>query len=960
MPKAFLITPFSPESAGNENPQLFATVQAAVNEATKLAGVDLVHPAQIKASGVIVEDVKKEIREADVVIAILTGQNPNVFYELGIALETAARPAILIVGSDDDVPFDVRPHRYLTYNSSGQLVCLPATLAEAIRATLARPPTTLQIAVEAQIRFHANGLSLHHGDAKAANDPLLPFFDLPDVFDAFKLLSWRVRLTSYVGYQEELASLIDWATSDKKETAVRLITGQGGSGKSRLAAELALELRNRRYSAGFLNLGIEEVIRVREKGLVGIIDYPEQFLPQILQLLRSIKSANLADLPIRLLLLSRFPADYWREKFDAIQASYIVDSQQTNLKRLTLDQSLDIYQEAVRALGIKYLGKEVENSEHEVISWLNRDPDLNCRPLFSLAAALHTVDEPEEKLSLTGRDTLRQVARRERIRLEPYGQVLGFEKHGLGRLIALGALRGDLDLTVVKNLNKPYLKLNWPEQSRLPKIISEMPQWDERHSLLRAPQPDLLAAAFLEQILDDAPQDVRAEWAWVAIRDLLLADPERRSLITRLERIAQDIALLYEHSDTALSATLVDMSARRYEKVSKVPELYEDWIVEVDTFQASAEMARIAWHFLSQLSSGEPLRVAERLLKQADLYELDRGLLLKIHLPAWPIWILNRRISRGEKVYYARRRLAGLQLLSGDFRGAAATAAATLAQYKESAAPHSEYKKQFELRDGYLFAAACMAEAGDTRESLKWIEEAFANPEQFVFYFATPDGVLDLQRMFFRLYVRLHRSRLRRSQSPVPNSDPELTRCLQNIFRSFNRLYSAGLRLFGDGTRLNIITTNLFLALEALLGPGIIPARGKETTITMLNLSRSSARGLSLTTLQLPSLALTLAELSVILSGRADEQRTVLIQILELFEHILSSTKDPGFSEISEEVRADLTGLRSSQNPSGCLAEMRAKCKLPDDAVRSSIWNVGCIMTFVLSNFLFDTKGSIY
>jgi hypothetical protein len=53
MPKAFLITPFSPESAGNENPQRFATVQAAVNEATKLAGVDLVHPAQIKASGVI-------------------------------------------------------------------------------------------------------------------------------------------------------------------------------------------------------------------------------------------------------------------------------------------------------------------------------------------------------------------------------------------------------------------------------------------------------------------------------------------------------------------------------------------------------------------------------------------------------------------------------------------------------------------------------------------------------------------------------------------------------------------------------------------------------------------------------------------------------------------------------------------------------------------------------------------
>jgi Cdc6-like AAA superfamily ATPase len=242
------------------------------------------------------------------------------------------------------------------------------------------------------------------------------------------------------------------------------------------------------------------------------------------------------------------------------------------------------------------------------------------------------------------------------------------------------------------------------------------------------------------------------------------------------------------------------------------------------------------------------------------------------------------------------------------------------------------------------------------------IDWATSDKKETAVRLITGQGGSGKSRLAAELALELrHRSRLRRTQSPVTNSDPELTRCLQNIFGSFNRLYSAGLRLFGDGTRLNIITTNLFLALEALLGPGIIPARGKETTITMLNVSRScSARGLSLTTLQLPSLALTLAELSVILSGRTDEQQTVLIQILELFEHILSSTKDPGFSEISAEVRADFTGLRSSQNASGCLAKMRAKCKLPDDAVRSSIWNVGCIMTFVLSNLLLDIKGSIY
>jgi hypothetical protein len=83
---------------------------------------------------------------------------------------------------------------------------------------------------------------------------------------------------------------------------------------------------------------------------------------------------------------------------------------------------------------------------------------------------------------------------------------------------------------------------------------------------------------------------------------------------------------------------------------------------------------------------------------------------------------LNRQIARGVKVYEARRALAGCQLLSGDFHGAVATTASTLAKYQESASPHSEYKKQFEVRDGYLFAAACMAEAGETGESLKWIE----------------------------------------------------------------------------------------------------------------------------------------------------------------------------------------------------------------------------------------------
>jgi hypothetical protein len=102
MAKAFLITPFNPERAGHEDPEVFRDVQRAVANAVKAAGVELVHPAEMSAAGAIMDQVREGIAEADIVLAILTGQNPNVFCELGIALERASRPPLLIVSSRED------------------------------------------------------------------------------------------------------------------------------------------------------------------------------------------------------------------------------------------------------------------------------------------------------------------------------------------------------------------------------------------------------------------------------------------------------------------------------------------------------------------------------------------------------------------------------------------------------------------------------------------------------------------------------------------------------------------------------------------------------------------------------------------------------------------------------------------------------------------------------------------
>ena len=63
---------------------------------------------------VLVNDVVALIARSKVVVCDLTGRNANVFYEAGIA-HTLGRDVVLITQSPDDIPFDLRHHRYIQY-----------------------------------------------------------------------------------------------------------------------------------------------------------------------------------------------------------------------------------------------------------------------------------------------------------------------------------------------------------------------------------------------------------------------------------------------------------------------------------------------------------------------------------------------------------------------------------------------------------------------------------------------------------------------------------------------------------------------------------------------------------------------------------------------------------------------------------------------------------------------------
>lgn len=67
----------------------------------------------------IIQDVVSLICQSEVVICDLSGKNPNVFYEVGIA-HALGKKVILIAQNLEDVPFDLRHLRVIIYHPNGE------------------------------------------------------------------------------------------------------------------------------------------------------------------------------------------------------------------------------------------------------------------------------------------------------------------------------------------------------------------------------------------------------------------------------------------------------------------------------------------------------------------------------------------------------------------------------------------------------------------------------------------------------------------------------------------------------------------------------------------------------------------------------------------------------------------------------------------------------------------------
>jgi hypothetical protein len=91
-----------------------------ITRAVREAGMAPVRSDQRMTSGIVHSEMFRDLRDRDVVLADLSLDNPNVFYELGVRHVMSAGGTVLICRRDAKLPFDVGLSRVIFYDFDGQ------------------------------------------------------------------------------------------------------------------------------------------------------------------------------------------------------------------------------------------------------------------------------------------------------------------------------------------------------------------------------------------------------------------------------------------------------------------------------------------------------------------------------------------------------------------------------------------------------------------------------------------------------------------------------------------------------------------------------------------------------------------------------------------------------------------------------------------------------------------------
>jgi SAM-dependent methyltransferase len=105
--KAFVLMPFQNPYNGYYRDIFKPALEEASYQVSRADDVFSARPIML--------DIQDSIRAADLLLCDMSGRNPNVFYELGLA-HAIGKPTILVSSTEQDIPFDLRHVRVILYD----------------------------------------------------------------------------------------------------------------------------------------------------------------------------------------------------------------------------------------------------------------------------------------------------------------------------------------------------------------------------------------------------------------------------------------------------------------------------------------------------------------------------------------------------------------------------------------------------------------------------------------------------------------------------------------------------------------------------------------------------------------------------------------------------------------------------------------------------------------------------
>src|SRR5579859_56189 len=448
----------------------------------------------------------------------------------------------------------------------------------------------IKIGSHSSFSFSSNKKSSGENLVSAAELPL-PFHRNNSNPSTITLLSWHVALSTFVGRKAQLHELERWA--DEPHTmSVKFIVGDGGSGKSRLAAQFCAQLRTDGWSAGFVNIAERTAYKINRKGGLLVIDYPEEDFPSVEAFLSDLARSEYPT-RLRILLLTRNPDITWIKRLETSPSIDIVDTSPIHIGAMPAVELFDVFQNVLETVSQQNDTNPLPLSLSAFSDWVSLSPE-NAIPLFVTAAAVHSALNPSDEIvRYSGREVVIALVKRELRRLMPLVRSAGWQENFLSKLLALATFSGSLDIeTLVKISNA----LQVPGDEKLTHYLTEIGILVDRR--VSALKPDLLAAALTVEVLR-SEKNV-SDFVWMA----LSAVGDVNSMMARLSRIITDEKRVFgEDSEINLSSVTNHINGNYVIVGSLIP-----YFSQMNTPHSLFGLDEFIWREAARLSSSLDLK----------------------------------------------------------------------------------------------------------------------------------------------------------------------------------------------------------------------------------------------------------------------------------------------------------------------------------------------------------------